>query len=194
MDIDRDIQRARADVNNVLGHNGTSASVYWVDPDTVIQHEEAPRRSRSDFINYFALRSDFLLSFGVAHSWFAIDASPISFIGRARTNLDRCQQVAFYGLGLDSSSVLTSALLTRAGIGSTPSNLNTTLGIYQSLHSIVIGSLVVSVAGLLLGYYASFLIDVWGRRPIRSLGFAMSTTVLAMLGKMTTETPSGVPS
>jgi PHS family inorganic phosphate transporter-like MFS transporter len=101
----------------------------------------------------------------------------------------RRQQVAFYGLGLNSSSILTSDLLTRAGIGSpvTPSDLTTTLSIYESLHNVVIGSLVVCVAGLLPGYYASFfLIDVWGRRPIQFLGFAMLTVLLAILGKMTT--------
>lgn len=73
MDIDRDIQRARTDVDNVLGYNGTRAAG--------VHH----RRSHSDFTNYFAQRSDFLLLFGVAYSWFAIDASSISFTGR-RTN------------------------------------------------------------------------------------------------------------
>jgi PHS family inorganic phosphate transporter-like MFS transporter len=65
------------------------------------------------------------------------------------------------------------------------------LDIYRSLHTVVIGNLVVSVAGLLPGYYASFfLIDVWGRKPIQFLGFAMLTVLLAVLGKITT--PSGV--
>jgi PHS family inorganic phosphate transporter-like MFS transporter len=82
---------------------------------------------------------------------------------------------------------LTSSLLTRAGIGSpvTPSDLAATLGTYESLHSIVIGSLVVCVAGLLPGYYASsFLINVWGRRLIQFLGLAMLAVLLAILGKM----------
>ena len=77
MDIDRDVQRAKADIENVLGPNGASATVYWVDPDAVVQRAEAPRRSRSDFIRYFARPGNLLLLFGVAWSWFAIDASPI---------------------------------------------------------------------------------------------------------------------
>ena len=81
MDIDRDIQRARIDIENVLGPNGGSAAVYWVDPDAVVQRADAPRRSRSDFIKYFAQPSNFSLLFGAAYSWFAIDASPISYIG-----------------------------------------------------------------------------------------------------------------
>ena len=80
MDIDRDIQRARADIENVLGPNGGSAAVYWVDPDAVVQRADAPRGSRSDFINYFAQRGSLKLLFAAAYSWFAIDASPVWYI------------------------------------------------------------------------------------------------------------------
>jgi hypothetical protein len=99
------------------------------------------------------------------------------------TDLHHRQQVAFYGLGLNPSSILTSALLTRAEIGSlvTPSGLASPLGIFESLQNVVMGSLVVCVAGLLPGYYA----EVWGRRPIQFLAFAMLTVLLAILGKMT---------
>ncbi|KAF8501729.1 general substrate transporter [Russula emetica] len=165
MDIDREIQRARTDIKNVLGPNDGSAAVYWVDPDTVVQHADAPPRSPSVFINHFAQPGNLLLLFGTAYSWFAID-------------------VAFYGLGFNSFSILTSSLLTRAGIGSpvTASDLTTTLGIYESLHNVFIGSLVVCMAGLLFGYYTSFfLIDVWVRRPIQFLGFAMLTVLSAIL-------------
>ena len=89
-------------------------------------------------------------------------------------------------------------MLFRSGIGSTvtPSDLISPLGIYKSLHNIVVGSLVVCVAGLLPGYYATFfLIDVrvWpgGRKPIQYLGFVMLTVLLAILGKLTDD-PSGV--
>jgi PHS family inorganic phosphate transporter-like MFS transporter len=80
-------------------------------------------------------------------------------------------------------------LLTRAGIGEVigSSELNTTLDTYKALHNVVIGSLVVSVAGLLPGYYATFfLIDTpgWGRKRIQLLGFAMLTVLLAILGKV----------
>jgi MFS transporter, PHS family, inorganic phosphate transporter len=182
MDIDRDIQKARTDIENVLGPNGGSAAVYWVDPDAVVQRTDASRGSRSDLINYFAQPSNLLLLFGAAYSWFAIDASPISYIGwrDVITDLRGRQQVAFYGLGLNSSSILTSTLLIRAGI------VTTTLSICESLHNVVFGSLLVCVAGLLPSYYATlFLIDVWGRRPIQFLGFAMLTALLAILGKMT---------
>ena len=68
-----------------------------------------------------------------------------------------------------------------------PSDLTTTLGKYELLRNVVIGSLVVCVAGLLPGYYVSaFLIDVWSRRPIQFLGFTMLTVLLVILGKMIT--------
>ncbi|SRR6266851_1886716 len=80
MDIDRDVQRARADIQNVLGDRGANVAVYWVDPDAVVQRADAPRRSRGDFIKYFSKSSNLQLLFGVAYSWFAIDASSIWFI------------------------------------------------------------------------------------------------------------------
>jgi MFS transporter, PHS family, inorganic phosphate transporter len=65
------------------------------------------------------------------------------------------------------------------------SGLNTSLGIYHWLCNVAVGSLVISVAGLLPGYYATFfLIDHWGRKPIQFLGFSMLTILLAVLGKM----------
>jgi MFS transporter, PHS family, inorganic phosphate transporter len=87
---------------------------------------------------------------------------------------------------------LTSDLLLQAGIGTlapvAPSDvLTTTFFIYESLHIVVTGSLVVCVAGLLPGYYASFfLIDAWGRKRIQFFGFAMLTLLFAILGKIMT--------
>jgi len=165
MDIERDVQRASVDIQNVLNDRSPNMALYWVDPDAAVQRAEAPRHSRRDFIQYFGQSTNLRLLFGVAYSWFAIN-------------------VAFYGLGLNLSSILSSSLLTQAGIGEviTPSELNTALGVYKSLRNDVIGSLVVSVAGLLPGYYATFaLIDIWGRKPIQFMGFAVLTMLLAIL-------------
>ena len=54
MDIDQDIQKARTDIENVLGPNGGSAAVYWVDPDAVGQRADAPRGGFGNPIDYFA--------------------------------------------------------------------------------------------------------------------------------------------
>jgi PHS family inorganic phosphate transporter-like MFS transporter len=47
MDIDRDVQKAKADIDNVLGLNGhgASAAVHWVDQDAMVQRAKPPRRS-----------------------------------------------------------------------------------------------------------------------------------------------------
>lgn len=81
--------------------------------------------------------------------------------------------------------ILTSDVLTLAGIGDNiqQSLINTPSGIYETLHNVSIGNLVVSLAGLLPGYYATFfLIDVWGRKPIQFMGFSALTVLLAVLG------------
>ena len=64
--------------------------------------------------------------------------------------------------------------------------LSSNLITYQSLRNVVIGTLVVSVTGLLLGRYTSFLVDIWGRSPIQFIGFAMLALLLAVLvGELT---------
>lgn len=75
MDIDRNVQRAAMDIGNVLGPKGSSTGVYWMDPEAVVQRAYAPHRSRSDFIAYFGQWPNLQLLFGVAYSWFAVDAS-----------------------------------------------------------------------------------------------------------------------
>jgi PHS family inorganic phosphate transporter-like MFS transporter len=46
MDIDRDVQRAKADIENVVGPEAASASaVHWVGSDAVVHRPKAPRRS-----------------------------------------------------------------------------------------------------------------------------------------------------
>jgi len=67
-------------------------------------------------------------------------------------------QIAYYGLSLNLLAILTSSLLIWAGIGKviSPSELDTTLGMYKILHNVIIGSLVVTVVGLLPSYYATF--------------------------------------
>ena len=78
MDIDRNVQKAKSDIENVLGpNNGGSAAVY---SDAVVRRADAPRRSRSDFINYFTQPGNLSLLFGAAYSFYSIDASPISYV------------------------------------------------------------------------------------------------------------------
>lgn len=118
---------------------------------------ETPRGTWSDFIAHFSQRSNFQVLFGAAYSWFALD-------------------IAFYGLGLNSGIILQAI-----GFG-TPVTQGVP-GVYQNLKNICVGNLILSVAGLIPGYWASFFfIDKWGRKPIQLLGFAMLTIILTIMG------------
>ncbi|KAF7330440.1 putative inorganic phosphate transporter [Mycena venus] len=84
--------------------------------------------------------------------------------------------IAFYGLGLNSSIILQAI-----GFG-TPLSSGTR-GVYDNLHNVTIGNLILSVAGLIPGYWVSFLfIDSWGRKPIQLLGFTMLTLLFIIMG------------
>ena len=154
MDVERNVKQASQDVENFL----TSGS-YYVDPDAVIERVQAPKATRRDFTAYFSQWENLRLLIGTAYSWFALD-------------------IAFYGLGLNNSVILTAI-----GFGSPDASLTGTAKVYQNLHNICVGNMVVSVAGLIPGYWASFLvIDRWGRKPIQLMGFIMLTILFVIMG------------
>jgi MFS transporter, PHS family, inorganic phosphate transporter len=54
---------------------------------------------------------------------------------------------------------------------------------YLTLKNICVGNLILSAAGLIPGYYASFLlIDSWGRKPIQLMGFSLLTVIFVIMG------------
>ncbi|TFK40044.1 phosphate transporter [Crucibulum laeve] len=152
MDIERNIQQASTDIQTVL-ENGKPRTA---DVD-VIQRIEVPKASWADFTRHFGQWSNFKVLFGTAYSWFALD-------------------IAFYGLGLNSSIILTAI-----GFG-TPLTKGTQ-GVYDNLKNICVGNLILSAAGLIPGYWVSFLfIDSWGRKPIQLMGFIMLTILFIIMG------------
>jgi len=152
MDIERNIQQASKDIENVLTTGNSE-----VDPDAVVQRAHAPKASRDDFSAYFSKWENFKVLLGCAYSWFALD-------------------IAFYGLGLNSGIILQAI-----GFG-TPLTKGS-LGVYQNLKNICVGNLILSVAGLIPGYWVSFLfIDSWGRKPIQLMGFIMLTILFVIMG------------
>ena len=153
-DVERNVKQATQDVDNFL----TSGS-YYVDPDAIVERVQAPKASRSDFIAYFSKPENAKLLFGTAYSWFALD-------------------IAFYGLGLNNSIILQAI-----GFGSPDASLTGTAKVYQNLRNITVGNMVISVAGLIPGYWATFLvIDRWGRKPIQIMGFTMLTILFVIMG------------
>jgi len=128
-----------------------------IDEDAFIQRIEAPKASWADFRAHFGQWRNFKILFGTAYSWFALD-------------------IAFYGLGLNSGIILTAI-----GFGS-PSSKGVQ-AVYDNLHNICVGNLILSAAGLIPGYWVSFaLIDSWGRKPIQLMGFTMLTILFVILG------------
>ena len=102
--------------------------------------------------------------------------------------LNHSQWIAFYGLGLNSSIILAAI-----GFGS-PSKTNTQAAIvYQTLRNLSLGNLILSVAGLVPGYWATFIfIDRWGRKPIQFMGFSVLTVLFLIMGKSCVVLASGL--
>jgi len=154
MDIERNIKQASQDVDTFL-----TSGTFLVDPDALVQRAAAPKASRRDFIAYFSHWKNRKTLIATCWSWFAVD-------------------IAFYGLGLNSSIILQAI-----GFGKPPSSVQGGASIYQDLLNVSAGNLVLSAAGLIPGYWATFfLIDSWGRKPIQLLGFIMLTLIFIIMG------------
>jgi len=111
----------------------------------------------ADFRRYYGQWKHFKVLFGCAYSWFALD-------------------VAYYGLGLNSA-----VILDKIGFGN-PTTKGVR-GVYDNLVNICIGNLILSAAGLIPGYWVTFLfVDQWGRKPIQLMGFTMLTIIFIIMG------------
>ncbi|RXW20383.1 hypothetical protein EST38_g5487 [Candolleomyces aberdarensis] len=127
------------------------------DPDAPVERTPAPKASRADFANYFGQWKNFKILFGTAYSWFALD-------------------IAFYGLGLNSAIILTAI-----GFGSSKST--GVQGVYDNLKNVSVGNMIISAAGLIPGYWVTFLfVDHWGRKPIQLMGFIILTVLFIIMG------------
>lgn len=57
--------------------------------------------------------------------------------------------------------------------------------VYHELRKICIGNIILSVAGLIPGYWMTFLfIDRWGRKPIQLMGFIVLTALFIIMGAL----------
>jgi PHS family inorganic phosphate transporter-like MFS transporter len=154
MDVERNLFQAKQDVDAAL-----TSGIFAVDPEVVIQRLDAPRASWKDFLDYFSKWENGKVLLGTSYSWFALD-------------------IAFYGLGLNSTNVLNAIGFGSAG------NIQSGLDVYRDLKAISVGHIILSVGGLIPGYYATMLlIDSWGRKPIQLMGFGLLTIILCCMGK-----------
>lgn len=112
----------------------------------------APRAPVTAFWNHFAQWKYGKILLGTAGSWFFID-------------------IAFWGLGLNNSSILRAI-----GYGSGDN-------VYTSLHNIAVGNLILALAGNIPGYWVSVaLIDTIGRKPIQAGSFVILTALFCGIG------------
>lgn len=104
------------------------------------------------FFQYFSEWRHMLPLIGTASAWFFVD-------------------VAFYGLNLNQSSLLSA-------IGFAP----TTGPVYQILLKQTYGNLIIVVAGYLPGYFFTIgFIEILGRRPIQIGGFVLTAIFFAII-------------
>lgn len=134
---------AENDEMNVLNRTGTQM-------DAIDTHQ--PKASWKAFWGHFGQWKYGKILFGTAFSWFFLD-------------------VAFYGLGLNTSSILKAINYTKKGT------------LYESLSTTAKGNLILLAAGSLPGYWFSIaLIDTYmGRRSIQLMGFVLLTVIFAVL-------------
>ena len=73
MDIERNVDQAAQDIENVL-----TIGKHVEDEDAVVsQRVKAPRASLADFMAYFSKWKNGKVLLGTAYSWFALDVSRI---------------------------------------------------------------------------------------------------------------------
>lgn len=164
MDIERNVKQACRNIEAVLSANGVEPGIWHVDPEASTERTDtAPRVSVRDFKQYFGQWKNARVLFGTAYSWFALD-------------------IAFYGLGLNSSKIFDAKLLSALGLGSNTST-GTPQDVFNSLHGTTVYTLIVIASGLMPGYLASFLfIDSWGRKPIQLMGFVVLSVLFLVMG------------
>ncbi|OCK89833.1 phosphate:H+ symporter [Cenococcum geophilum 1.58] len=111
-----------------------------------------PRPTVIEAIRYFSNWTNFMRLVGTAGSWFFLD-------------------VAFYGINLNSSSVLSAIGFDQTG------------NIYQMLRNAAVGQLVLICAGSIPGYWFTVATVDWlGRRVIQIAGFLILTVLFAVIG------------
>ena len=81
------------------------------------------------------------------------------------------QDLAFYGLGLNNTIILTAI------------NYSHGPTLYHTLYNNAVGMIILACAGSLPGYWTAILtIDTLGRKPIQILGFTVLTLLFCILG------------
>lgn len=167
MDVEGDLEKATADTakfasgehgdasNNdveLLKHSDATEKEEEYSNEPTAQEMGPPKASFKDFINHFKQWKHGKILLGTAGSWFMLD-------------------VAYYGLGLNTASILSS-------IGFASSD-----HVYNSLYNQAAGNLILVCAGTIPGYWFTVAtVDTIGRKPIQIMGFIILTILFCIIG------------
>ncbi|KAF8985106.1 Inorganic phosphate transporter pho84 [Entomortierella lignicola] len=152
LDIENNLNKAERDVATVFKENRNHLQVEE-GPETAIANPNVAKGTFSDFCSYFAKWENFKVLFGTSMAWFALD-------------------VAFYGIGLNNSFILSTISLG----GNKDDNWGT-------CWNSAVGQIIIVLLGAVPGYWATvFTIERLGRIKIQVLGFVMSCILFCVLG------------
>ena len=154
-DVARDVEKAGEDTKAYIQGRAEGH------PDEITRHQafqnsaqhlDTPKASWKDFIHHYGQWKNGKILLGTAGSWFFLD-------------------VAFYGLGLNNTIILTAI----GYVGG--SNM------YQVFHNQAVGNLIIVCAGAIPGYWVTVaLVDTVGRKPIQMMGFIVLTIIFCIIG------------
>jgi MFS transporter, PHS family, inorganic phosphate transporter len=155
-DVVHDLDQATA---NVYAWRSGACGEGYTDPtrraqvlEDVKQKYHSPQPTYTDLKAYYRKRRNALALLGTAGSWFFLD-------------------VAFYGLSLNSSTVLSTI-----GFGGKEN-------VYRLFYNAAVGDLILVCAGAIPGYWCTVAtVDVLGRKTIQIIGFTMVTILFTIIG------------
>ncbi|KAF2252541.1 MFS transporter [Trematosphaeria pertusa] len=154
-DVDRDIVQAGSDVKAFKagapkGHPDEITRVRAKENDAA--QLEIPKASWADFFSWIRKWKNGKVLLGTAGSWFLLD-------------------VAFYGLGLNNSIILTQIGYAKGE------------NVYRIFFNQAVGNLIITCAGAIPGYWVTVAtVDTIGRKPIQLVGFVILTAIFVAIG------------
>ncbi|KAF9109006.1 Inorganic phosphate transporter pho84 [Mortierella sp. AM989] len=153
LDVENNLNKAERDVATVLKESRNHLQSEDDANDVVVSNPTIAKGSFSDFCSYFSKWENFKVLFGTSMAWFALD-------------------VAFYGIGLNNSFILSSIKFS----GVEGDN-------WSTCWNAAIGQIIIVLLGAIPGYWVTvFTIERLGRIKIQILGFIMSCILFCILG------------
>ncbi|KAI9841676.1 MAG: acid phosphatase pho5 [Sclerophora amabilis] len=154
-DVARDVEKAGEDVKAYVkgkaeGHPDEIRRVQTLQGKN--GQIDIPKASWTDFWHHYSQWKHGKVLLGTAGSWFFLD-------------------VAFYGLGLNNSVILTA-------IGYTGGK-----DMFEVFYNTAVGNLIIVCAGAIPGYWVTVAtVDTLGRKPIQLMGFIILTILFCIIG------------